>query len=268
VSSDRIRKREGSSGYNTGDPPLLTVDDVDFSYGTVQVLFGVSLLVDRGEMLALLGTNGAGKSTLLRVVCGLARPSAGHVILDDEDVTGSDVVAMVSRGVVLVPGGKAVFGDMSVDENLLVGAHMLRRDAALARQRRDEALTLFPRLVERLDTAAGALSGGEQQQLALAKAFLLQPKLLLIDELSLGLAPGVVQTLLEAVRAINRGGSTVVVVEQSLNVAASLTTRAVFMEKGEVRFEGRTSELLERSDIARAVFLGGHASEELAGARG
>jgi ABC-type branched-subunit amino acid transport system ATPase component len=237
---------------------ILAVEDLDFAYGNVQVLFGVSVEVARGEVLALLGTNGAGKSTLLRVVAGLALPRAGRVIFDGSDVTGDGVVAMVERGLVLLPGGKAVFGDMTVGENLDIGAYTLRTDRAEAARRRDEVLELFPRVRERLTSAAGSLSGGEQQQLALAKAFLLKPALLCIDELSLGLAPVIVQTLLEAVRTINAAGTTIVLVEQSLNVAASVAGRAVFMEKGEVRFEGPTKQLLERSDIARAVFLGGH----------
>ena len=237
---------------------VLSVEGIDFSYGNVQVLFGVDLHVDEGEVLALLGTNGAGKSTLLKVVSGLATPSSGRVTFDGTDVTSSDVVAMVQRGVVMLPGGKAVFGDMTVAENLEIGAYLLRSDRAEADRRRDEALALFPRVRERLTSLAGSLSGGEQQQLALCKAFILKPRLLLIDELSLGLAPVIVQTLLEAVRTINAVGTTVVLVEQSLNVAAALAGRAVFMEKGEVRFEGPTKQLLERSDVARAVFLGGH----------
>jgi ABC-type branched-subunit amino acid transport system ATPase component len=240
--------------------PILAVHGIDFAYGNVQVLFDVSLHVDRGEVLALLGTNGAGKSTLLKVISGLVQPRAGSVVLDGEDVTPLDVVAMVDRGVVLLPGGKAVFPDMTVAENLEIGAYTLRGDRAEASRRRDQALELFPRVRERLTSTAGSLSGGEQQQLALAKAFLLQPEVLCIDELSLGLAPVIVQTLLEAVRTINANGTTVVLVEQSLNVAASIAGRAVFMEKGEVRFEGPTKQLLERSDVARAVFLGGHAS--------
>ena len=240
--------------------PILVVEGIDFAYGNVQVLFGVDLVVAPGETLALLGTNGAGKSTLLKVVSGLTRPSSGRVVFDGSDVTALDVVAMVERGVVMLPGGKAVFGDMTVADNLEIGAYTLRADRAETLRRRDEALDLFPRVRERLQSLAGSLSGGEQQQLALAKAFILQPKLLLIDELSLGLAPVIVQALLDAVRTINASGTTVVVVEQSLNVAAAIAQRAVFMEKGEVRFEGPTKQLLERSDVARAVFLGGHAS--------
>ncbi|HVF75540.1 MAG TPA: ABC transporter ATP-binding protein [Acidimicrobiales bacterium] len=235
----------------------LRVTGIDFSYGSVQVLHDVSLDVAPGEMVALLGTNGAGKSTLLRVVSGLSRPSAGRVELDGADVTRADPVDLVGRGVVLLQGGKAVFADLTVAENLHVGAWTLRRNRQLVQERSEAVLDLFPALKARLGQRAGSLSGGEQQQLALAKAMLLSPRALLIDELSLGLAPVVVEALLDRVRAVNATGTTVVLVEQSLNVAAGLCERAVFMEKGAVRFEGRTVDLLERSDIARAVFFGG-----------
>jgi len=236
--------------------PVLQVDSIEFAYGTVQVLFGISLSVKPGEMLALLGTNGAGKSTLLRVISGLALPARGRVTLEGRDVTSLSAVEMVEAGLVMVPGGKAVFPDMTVLENLEIGAFPIRHQRALVRDRIAAAMEMFPRLGERAKQPAGLLSGGEQQQLSLAKALLLEPRILCIDELSLGLAPVVIDTLLEAVRAINSDGRTIILVEQSLNVAATLCKRAVFLEKGEVRFEGPTDELLERSDIARAVFLG------------
>ena len=242
--------------YDAVPGASIDVHDVEFAYGTVQVLFGVSLQVAAGEIVGLLGTNGAGKSTLLRVLCGLERPSAGRVVLDGEDVTGHAAVSMVHRGVTLLPGGKALFADMTVLENLEIGAWMLGGQRDLLARRMAPLFELFPRLFERRGQRAGSLSGGEQQQLALAKAMLLRPRILCIDELSLGLAPAVVGTLLEVVRAVNAAGTTVVLVEQSLNVAASLCDRCVFLEKGEVRFEGAPAELLERSEIARAVFLG------------
>lgn len=244
-----------------GTQPLLALEGIEFSYGAVRVLFGIDLQVAPGEMLALLGTNGAGKSTALKVAAGLAAPSAGRVLFDGQDVTAEGVVERVERGLVMVPGGRAVFPDLTVRENLEVGAYSLRRDQARTAERIELSLAAFPALKERLGVQAGVLSGGEQQQVALAKAFLLEPRLLCIDELSLGLAPVIVEGLLEAVRAVARAGTAVVLVEQSLNVAASLCERAVFLEKGEVRFEGRTAELLERNDVARAVFLGGHAGE-------
>lgn len=235
--------------------PLIEMVDVDFSYGLIQILFDVSMRVEEGEILGLLGTNGAGKSTVLRVLTGLAPPKSGKINFEGQDITGVPAEKLAGMGIVQVPGGKAVFPDLTVRDNLEVGTYLIK-DRGLKKERIEEVLAIFPRLVERISNLAGNLSGGEQQQLAVAKAMLLKPKLLCIDELSLGLAPIVVEGLLNAVREIHALGTTLVIVEQSLNVAASLCTRAIFLEKGEVRFEGHPSELLERGDLARAVFLG------------
>ena len=235
---------------------LLSASEISFSYGRLQVLFGVSLDVYRGEALALLGSNGAGKSTLLKVLTGLERPSAGKVRFEEHDITGTPAESLTADGVVLIPSGHAVFTDMTVDENLEMQALCRRNQPGWVRERLDLVFTYFPRLAERRSQHAGSLSGGEQQQLALAKGLLLHPKLLCIDELSLGLAPIIVGALLEVVQEIHQSGVTLLVVEQSLNIAAQLCARAVVLEKGQVRFEGRTAELLERDDIARAVFLG------------
>jgi ABC-type branched-subunit amino acid transport system ATPase component len=234
----------------------LQVQNIDFAYDHLQVLFDISLHVAPGESLALLGTNGAGKSTLLRVICGLERPQSGSVTFDGNDITGQPAERLAGAGLALIPGGRAVFTDMTIDENLEMQALGIRRQRALVRERMDLVLSTFPRLAERRTAKAGSLSGGEQQQLALARALLLNPKLLCIDELSLGLAPIVVGELLETVRRLQENGITLVIVEQSLNIAAELCDRAVFLEKGEVRFEGRTADLLEQDDIARAVFFG------------
>ena len=236
--------------------PLLRTVDLDFSYGKLQVLFGVSIEVNKGESLALLGTNGAGKSTWLRAVCGLEPPAGGKVIFGERDITGQPAERLASEGLVLIPGGRAVFTDMTVEENLQMQALTVRKNKSWLKERREVVLDTFPRLAERLTQHAGSLSGGEQQQLALAKALLLDPKLLCIDELSLGLAPVIVGELLEIVAQIHQRGVTLILVEQSLNIACELCDRAVFLEKGQVRFEGRTADLLERDDIARAVFLG------------
>lgn len=240
-----------------GAETVLSAHDIDFSYGRVQVLFDMHLELRRGEALALLGTNGAGKSTLLRVICGLERPGRGAVVLDGDDITGVPAERLAAKGLVLISGGRTVFPDMTVSENLDMQSLVVRKRGAWVKDRRGRALDMFPRLRERLGQKAGSLSGGEQQQLALAKAILLDPKVLCIDELSLGLAPVVVQHLLQTVRDIHASGVSVILVEQSLNIAAAMCERAVFMEKGTTRFEGVTSELLERDDIARAVFLGG-----------
>jgi ABC-type branched-subunit amino acid transport system ATPase component len=233
---------------------LAALRGVDFSYGQLQVLFGVDLEVRTGEVLGLLGTNGAGKSTVLRVLSGLAPPDRGTVELSGHDVTGVPAEDLVARGLAMVPGGKAMFPDLTVLESLDVGARLVPRSERRARIERE--LERFPRLRERRTSLSGSLSGGEQQQLAIAKALLLDPALLCIDELSLGLAPGIVEGLLDTVRQVRAAGTTVVVVEQSLNIAASLCDRAVFLEKGTIRFEGAPRELLERGDIARSVFLG------------
>jgi ABC-type branched-subunit amino acid transport system ATPase component len=233
---------------------LASLHAVDFSYGQLQVLFGVDLDIREGEILGLLGTNGAGKSTVLRVLSGLAPPQRGRLVLRDVDVTGTPAEVLVGRGLAMVPGGKAMFPDLTVTESLEIGARLLPKPERKHRIARE--LDRFPRLGERRTSLSGSLSGGEQQQLAIAKALLLDPALLCIDELSLGLAPVVVEGLLQTVRDVRAAGTTVVVVEQSLNIACALCDRAVFLEKGTIRFEGKPRELLERGDIARSVFLG------------
>jgi ABC-type branched-subunit amino acid transport system ATPase component len=223
----------------------------------LQVLFGVSLDVGEGEAVAPLGTNGAGKSTLLRVITGLEKPTRGTVSYFDADITNVPAEQRPAEGLLLVVGGRSVFADMTVAENLDMAALPARQPAAQKAKRLDHVYSTFPSLASRRRQRAGTLSGGEQQQLALAKALLLDPKVLCIDELSLGLAPVVVGELLELVKRINATGVSVIVVEQSLNIAAEICERSIFMEKGEVRFEGPTRDLLARDDVARAVFLGG-----------
>jgi ABC-type branched-subunit amino acid transport system ATPase component/sugar phosphate permease len=236
--------------------PVLQVRNLDFSYGPLQVLFDVNLDVRQGEVLALLGTNGAGKSTLLRAISGLGLADRGVIRLRGRTITFSDAGARVRLGIVQVPGGKAIYPSLTVGENLVAGAYTYVWDVAKIRRRVDEVIELFPVLGERLEQPAGTLSGGEQQQLAIATALLLDPEILLIDELSLGLAPVVVQELLVVIERLRERGMTIVIVEQSLNVAVAVADRAIFMEKGQVRFEGPARELLERDDLVRAVFLG------------
>src|SRR5690606_19489446 len=251
----------GTSGVG-----LLAAEGIDVSYGRLQVLFEVDLQVGDGEIVALLGTNGAGKSTLLKAMCGLV-PSSGEVRLGDTRISGRSPEQIVRDGVALMPGGRATFPTLTVDEHLRLASWTFRRDREGIEAGIEEVRALFPVLRERGDQLAGDLSGGEQQQLALAMTLLLRPRVLLIDELSLGLAPMVVGELCEVVRSLNRGGVTVVVVEQSVNVALTLAERAVFLEKGEVRFEGRTRELLERPDVLRSVFIEGAAAVDGRGAR-
>ena len=240
-----------------GDLPMLQVRNLDFSYGPVQVLFDVNVDVRDGEVLALLGTNGAGKSTLLRAISGLGIPDRGVVRMQGRTITLTEPRTRVGLGIVQVPGGKAVFPGLSVRENLVASTGTFRSDPERVAASFARVVTLFPVLGERMDQAAGTLSGGEQQMLGLATSLMLDPKVLLIDELSLGLAPVVVQQLLETIERLKAEGLTIVIVEQSVNVALSIADRAVFMEKGQVRFEGPAADLLERDDLVRAVFLGG-----------
>ncbi len=243
--------------------PILRCRDVDLKYGTVQILFGVDMDVYEGEIIALLGTNGAGKSTILKAISGLAPPCGGQIIFDGEDITYADAVTTSGMGIVVVPGGKAVFPTLTVAEHFECGTWLYGdQDPAESKARQDKVLEEFPRLKERWNQLAGNLSGGEQQQLAVGMAFVAKPKLLVIDELSLGLAPTIVEQLLRMVREIHAEGTTIILVEQSINVALTIATRAFFMEKGEVRFDGKTEELLERGDILRSVFLEGAGAKE------
>ncbi len=244
--------------------PMLACRGIDFSYGQLQVLFGVDFTVDDGEMVALLGTNGAGKSTLLRVISGLGLPSSGSVRLRGVDITYVDTERRMRMGISQVPGGKGVYPPMTVLENLRVIGYSCGRDKASIERGIEETFATFPRLDERKRQLASTLSGGEQQMLSLARAIVVRPKLLLIDELSLGLAPKIVGELLESVRRINATGTAVVLVEQSVNVALSLVDHAYFMEKGEVRFDGPAKQLLARPDLLRSVFLEGAAGQEKA----
>jgi ABC-type branched-subunit amino acid transport system ATPase component len=236
---------------------LLQCSRVDFFYGQLQVLFDVNFAIDEGEMVALLGTNGAGKSTLLRAVSGISPIAGGSIRYKGSDITDLDYVERVRQGITQVPGGRAVFGSLTVVDNLRAFGYVHERNHRAVAAGIERSFEIFPRLAERRDQLASTLSGGEQQMLGLAKAFILQPQLLLIDELSLGLAPKVVGELLEMVRQINRGGTAVVLVEQSVNIALSLVDHAYFMEKGEIRFDGPSQDLMERPDLLRAVFLQG-----------
>ncbi len=253
---DELREERAVTDVQaSGRPvPLLQIRDLDFSYGSVQVLFDVDLDIRRGETVALLGTNGAGKSTLLRIVSGLAIPSRGVIRLDGHAITYLDPTARVRRGMVQVSGGHAVFAPLSVRDNLRVAAFSCAPRTADARI--DRSLALFPALADRLSVPAGALSGGQQQMLALAKALVLEPELLVIDELSLGLAPQTVQELLAVIESLKERGVTMLIVEQSVNIGLSIADRAIFMEKGEIRFEGAADDLLQRDDLLRAVFFG------------
>lgn len=253
-----IREDEAERERQAASPetiPALQLSDIDFSYDTVQVLFGVDIEVARGETLALLGTNGAGKSTVLRIVAGLGVPSRGAVRLGGRTITFTAAEQRARMGIALLPGGKGVFPHLTVAENLEVGATTIPKE--LRGERIARVRELFPVLVDAANQKAGSLSGGQQQQLALARVLLHDPEVLMIDELSLGLAPAIVEELLAILERLKAAGQTMVIVEQSLNVAVAIADRAIFMEKGQVRFDGPPRDLLERNDLARAVFLGG-----------
>jgi branched-chain amino acid transport system ATP-binding protein len=252
----RLPQRRNHASRDAGTP-LLECIGLEVAYGRTQILFDVSIDVDEGEVLAVLGTNGAGKSTLLRAITGLTPPKGGKILLDGRDVTGTSPVRMARLGVAQMPGGRGIFPDLSVGENLRMASWSFRGDKARCKRATERALDLFPALSTRLADRAGLLSGGQQQMLALAQAFMPEPRLLLVDELSLGLAPVIVMELLDVVRRLRNEGVGVVLVEQSAELALQVADRAVFLEKGETRFSGPAREILERGDLVRSVFLSG-----------
>jgi len=258
-----LREEMAEHERRRADPssiPVVQVADVNFSYGDVRILFDLSFEVQRGEVLALLGTNGAGKSTALKVITGLVTPEQGVVRLNGRTITFTSPEQRARLGIEMLPGGSGVFRALTVRDNLLVGAYRYRDDPADVERRMARVYELFPTLASAEAQRAGDLSGGQQQMLALGRVLLHEPELLVIDELSLGLAPTVVQHLLTTLEHLKQAGQTMIIVEQSINVAAAIADRAVFMEKGRVRFEGSPRELLERNDLARAVFLGAQES--------
>lgn len=234
---------------------VLEIEGLYASYGAVQVLRSIDFTVKRGEIVALLGTNGAGKSTILRCISGAMTPDAGTVKIDGEDITGMAPEHAVRRGVCQVPGGRGLLPSLTIEENLRMGAYPIRKDKARVKAGYDKVYTAFPRLAERKEQLAGTLSGGEAQMLAIGRAFMTTPKLMMIDELSLGLAPLIVQDLVERVREINDEGVSMILVEQSANLALTITDHSYFIEKGQIRFDGKSSELMERDDLLRSVFL-------------
>ncbi len=253
VEEEEIKRIQAAGGRL----PMLSCKRIDFSYGQLQVLFDVDFTVEEAELVALLGVNGAGKSTLLKVISGIGLPSKGTVRFQGQDITYLDAERRLRLGVTQVPGGRAVFAPLSVVDNLRVYGYALDRNGRTLDEAIDQCFEAFPQLARRRNQLASTLSGGEQQMLGLCKALILRPKLLLIDELSLGLAPVVVGQLLDMVRRINDDGTAVVLVEQSVNIALSVARHAYFMERGEIRFDGPSDELIARDDLLRAVFLEG-----------
>ena len=240
---------------NAASPPLLRVESLSVAYGAILALRAVDFEVQAGEIATLIGSNGAGKSTLLRAVSGLLRPRSGRIWFDGADITAERADRRVARGISQVPEGRRIFANLTVRENLQMGAYLRRGGDSSAYER---ALTLFPRLRERLRQNAGTLSGGEQQMLAIGRALMAQPRLLLLDEPSLGLAPLLVQQIFAIIREINAQGTTVVLVEQNARQALRVAQRAYVLETGVVTLAGAASELA-RDERVRRAYLGGAA---------
>jgi branched-chain amino acid transport system ATP-binding protein len=258
----QARKGPGNSRARTArrEPAaemLLDVHGIDVFYDRVQVLYGVDFQVRRGERVALLGTNGAGKSTVLKAACRLVDVASGSIHWKGEDITHAPAESLVRKGLSQVPGGRGLFPTLTVLENLRMGGY-IHNDPAETQGEIERVVQYFPWLSERLDQQAGTLSGGEQQQLAVARSLIARPELLLIDELSLGLAPIVVERLMETIQRLHEAEDlTIVIVEQQATFALGYTDRAYFMEKGEVRYSGPSAGLTEREDLLRSVFLAG-----------
>jgi len=234
----------------------LSVEGLFAGYGDTRILHGVDLSVARGEIVALIGANGAGKSTLLNTVVGAVRVSAGRVVLHGSEVTGLTTPEIVRRGIALIPERRQLFGEMSVEENLLLGAHLLRGGRSVVRASLEAQYRLFPVLAERRRQLARSLSGGEQQMLAIARAQMCQPKLILLDEPSLGLAPIIVGRIMELLRDLRAAGGTILLVEQNARAALGIADRGYVLETGRVVQHGRAQELLEDERV-REAYLGG-----------
>jgi branched-chain amino acid transport system ATP-binding protein len=232
--------------------PLLEVEDLDVRYGAIRAIKGISFSVDEGEIVALLGANGAGKTTTQKTVSGMLRPAGGSITFAGERIDGIPAHRLINLGICHVPEGRHVFPRMSVAENLEMGAFRFRRpDQDVL----DRVLELFPRLQERIDQQAGTLSGGEQQMLAIGRALMGKPRLLLLDEPSMGLAPLVVRQIFEIIQEINSSGVTVLLVEQNAAQALALANRGYVLETGEIVLTGTGRELLA-DDRVRAAYLG------------
>ena len=233
---------------------MLSLEAVNVFYGGIHALRAVSLTVRAGEVVTLIGANGAGKSTTLRAITGLVAPSSGRIQFEGRDIAGEPAHTLVSRGISMAPEGRGVFANLTVLENLEMGAYLVK-DRAQIRQDLERGFTLFPRLRERVKQRAGTLSGGEQQMLAIARALMSRPKLLLLDEPSLGLAPIVCQTIFSTIDAIKNAGTTVLLVEQNANAALKHSDRAYVLETGAVILEGTAAEIAIHPRV-REAYLG------------
>lgn len=234
---------------------MLKVNEIDVFYGNIQALKGVSLQVEEGEIVTLIGANGAGKTTLLHTISGLLKPKNGSIEYLGKPIHGRPAQQIVREGISHVPEGRRVFANMTVEENLDLGAY-LRKDSKEIKKDLEKIYELFPRLFERKKQQAGTLSGGEQQMLAMGRALMARPKLLLLDEPSMGLAPLLVQTIFKIIEEINQNGTTILLVEQNAHMALSIAKRAYVIETGRVVISG-TSKELQQSEQIREAYLGG-----------
>ncbi|MEG3586909.1 MAG: MFS transporter [Actinomycetota bacterium] len=255
VRASARARSEAALARKRGQAKLLLTRDVQVSYDKVKVLFGIDIDIGEGEIVALLGTNGAGKSTLLKAISGVTEAERGAIVLDGRDITHAPSNEIAALGVAQLPGGHAIFPSLTVKENIEASQWLATSDEGIVAIEVEESLRLFPEIQERWNEPAANLSGGQQQMLGLAMALHSAPKVLMIDELSLGLAPAVVERLLPVIKRIAESGTAVIVVEQSVNLALTIADRAYFMEKGQIRFSGSTKDLLERPDLLRSVFL-------------
>ena len=233
---------------------MLKVEDLHVSYGAINAIKGISFEVNEGEIVTLIGANGAGKTTTLHTISGILTPKSGKITLGDKNIVGIPAHKILSYGMAQVPEGRRVFARMTVQENLEMGA-FLRKDQEELKANYENVFKKFPRLEERRKQLAGTMSGGEQQMLAIARALMSKPKVLLMDEPSMGLAPILVQEIFNIIKEINKAGTTVLLVEQNAHMALSIADRAYVLETGKVVMEGNAKELLDNDDVRRA-YLG------------
>ena len=236
------------------EAPLLALERVAISYGGIRAVKGIDVAVRRGELVCLIGANGAGKTTTLKGICGLLPLKSGRIHYDGRDVTGMRSFRLVRRGLVMVPEGRGMFGALTIEENLAMGAYS-RDDRAAIRDDVERVFTLFPRLKERRRQTAGTLSGGEQQMLAMGRALMSRPRLLLLDEPSMGLAPLMVQKVFETIIAVSKEGVAILLIEQNAKLALEIADRGYVMESGEITLEGEAAALLHDPKV-RSAYLG------------
>ena len=234
---------------------MLKIENLEVAYGNIKAIKGISLEVNKGEIVTLIGSNGAGKSTTLRAISGILKARAGRIMFENEEIQGKEGHEIVKMGICQSPEGRRIFPRMSVDENLDLGA-FLRTDKAAIAADRERVLDLFPRLKERINQKAGTMSGGEQQMLAVGRALMGSPKLLLLDEPSMGLAPVLVQMIFETITKINKQGTTVLLVEQNALAALNVADRAYVLESGTIKMSGKAKDLISNNEVTKA-YLGG-----------